>query len=156
MSEPGIELRRAGPDDVAVVAALMRKMLEEMSSWGPDAPSADPAAWEAHARVLAQDLASDEHSIALAGEGTGMVAARLERAHPLFVPAKRLHISAVWVEPGARRQGLARRLLEHAFAWGRAQGCTAVQLNVLLPNPARELYRALGFEELRVEMRRDL
>ncbi|PHK94815.1 GNAT family N-acetyltransferase [Pseudoroseomonas rhizosphaerae] len=51
--------------------------------------------------------------------------------------------------PAFRRQGLARRLLAAAAAWGRAQGGTTGWLQVSAANaPARALYEALGLREI--------
>lgn len=57
-----------------------------------------------------------------------------------------LRILNVAVAPAARRQGLARRLVEHALAEGRGQGVSRVLLEVRASNePALCLYRRLGF-----------
>ncbi|MFL6678368.1 MAG: aminoglycoside 6'-N-acetyltransferase [Burkholderiaceae bacterium] len=59
-------------------------------------------------------------------------------------------LEAVYVAPQARRHGLARALVTHARAWGRAQGCSEFASDALLDNPdSHALHRALGFEETR-------
>jgi ribosomal-protein-alanine acetyltransferase len=58
-----------------------------------------------------------------------------------------LHINMVAVAPGWRRQGVARRLLEHVLREARTQGAQAATLEVRRANvAARQLYESLGFE----------
>jgi len=53
----------------------------------------------------------------------------------------------VLVAPGARRQGLARRLTESIGAWGRRHGARFAYLQVVVTNGAAlPLYASLGFE----------
>ena len=57
-------------------------------------------------------------------------------------------LEAVYVVPHVRRRGLARALVAHAHAWGRAQGCTEFASDAPLDNAdSHALHRALGFEE---------
>ncbi len=56
------------------------------------------------------------------------------------------------VDASHRGRGIGRALLDHALAWGRAQGKAALRLRVFPHNEAaRALYRAGGFVELGVE-----
>ena len=56
-------------------------------------------------------------------------------------------IVTLGVAPGARRQGVARALLEDLLARGRAQGVASLTLEVAEDNAAAlALYRGLGFE----------
>jgi ribosomal protein S18 acetylase RimI-like enzyme len=58
-----------------------------------------------------------------------------------------LFIEELYVVPDARRRGVARALLGHLLADGRASGVRAVELEVDEGHePARALYRSLGFE----------
>jgi ribosomal-protein-alanine N-acetyltransferase len=57
-----------------------------------------------------------------------------------------LHINSVAVDPQYRRQGLARRLLEHVLVESAAAGATNATLEVRQSNEAgRALYEGLGF-----------
>jgi len=57
-------------------------------------------------------------------------------------------LEAIYVAPHARRHGIARALVTHARAWGRAQGCQAFASGALLDNAdGLALHRALSFEE---------
>ncbi len=58
-----------------------------------------------------------------------------------------LRIMNVAVAPQARRRGIARVLVEHALAEGRARGVRRVLLEVRATNePALSLYGSFGFE----------
>lgn len=53
------------------------------------------------------------------------------------------------VRPGARRQGIGRRLLGHLLADAAERGARALYLEVRVGNrPARRLYEAAGFEAI--------
>ena len=59
-------------------------------------------------------------------------------------------IWGMWVDPGARRRGSARRLLGAAFDWCSRQGLTSLTLEVLPASSAAiALYRSAGFTETR-------
>ena len=55
-------------------------------------------------------------------------------------------ITNVAVSPGARRQGVARGLMEHLTAYGTAHGLYRITLEVRVGNtPAIALYEGLGY-----------
>lgn len=58
-----------------------------------------------------------------------------------------LGIFHVVTRPDARREGHARRALTSLMAWGRKRGAMRAYLQVVTDNPARALYRELGFRE---------
>jgi GNAT superfamily N-acetyltransferase len=69
----------------------------------------------------------------------------------LYVEWGRLgEIGDLYVLPEHRRRGLARRLVEHAKAWCRTQGCSAVSVTITPVGEQRhrlgEFYARLGFE----------
>lgn len=67
----------------------------------------------------------------------------------LDMPANGRHraeIAKMLVHPWARRQGLARALMEAAEALARRQGRSLLLLDTVTGNPAETLYRSLGFQ----------
>ncbi|HVB10014.1 MAG TPA: GNAT family N-acetyltransferase [Bacillota bacterium] len=57
------------------------------------------------------------------------------------------YIADVQVDPGSRRQGIGRRLVEGAIALARREGMALVTLDVAEGNrKARRLYASLGFQ----------
>ena len=90
------------------------------------------------------------------GKPIGILEAGISERLPVFLPLASLHIHSIYVIPDQRRSGVARRLVEAAFEWGRKNGCVEADLNVLHQSPAKSLYEQLGFEVFQLEMRRGL
>jgi len=58
--------------------------------------------------------------------------------------AKRAWILNMYTEPGARRSGVAKRLMQEMIAWCRREGYRSVSLHA---SPAgRPLYESIGFQ----------
>jgi ribosomal protein S18 acetylase RimI-like enzyme len=61
-------------------------------------------------------------------------------------PSKTAYLFGMWVEPGRRRSGIGKRLVETVIEWGRARGAVRIELEVNeLTSPAVALYQACGF-----------
>jgi ribosomal protein S18 acetylase RimI-like enzyme len=61
-------------------------------------------------------------------------------------PSKTAYLFGMWVEPGRRRSGIGKRLVEAVIEWGRARGAVRIELEVNeLTRPAVALYQACGF-----------
>lgn len=61
-------------------------------------------------------------------------------------PTGTVYLYSLWLEPAARRRGLAHDLLTEAVSWARAGNAHAVTLRVDTGNaPALAVYEALGF-----------
>lgn len=57
-------------------------------------------------------------------------------------------LEGLYVEPAARRQGVARALLDRVGAWARARGCTELASDTRLENTlSQTVHSRLGFEE---------
>ncbi len=88
---------------------------------------------------------------ALAVEG-GAAQAIVTVSTLLYVEWGRLgEIGDLYVLPEHRHRGLARRLVEHAKAWCRAQGCSAVSVTITPMGERRHrlsrFYARFGFEQ---------
>lgn len=62
-----------------------------------------------------------------------------------------LHIKLLIVEEGHRNKGYAKKLMEHAFKYGKERGCSFAFVETL-SFQAPDFYQKLGFE---VEFKRD-
>lgn len=154
-----LEVCTAKPDDAATMAALIRRMLDEIAAMGGDCASSEPEAWASFEGELRAKTRNETHLWLITrahAEPVALLGAELVGLPTILERQRLLHVSAIYVDPLWRRKGLARELLDQAFTWARERGCTAARLNVLVANPARTLYSALGFTELQVEMRRSL
>ncbi len=57
-------------------------------------------------------------------------------------------LEGLYVEPGVRHQGVARRLVQAAADWAKAQGCTELASDTQLDNQLSQAVHArLGFAE---------
>ena len=68
-------------------------------------------------------------------------------------------LEGIYVEPEARRQGIARTLVSAVEEWGRKMDCREFASDALLENSdSHSMHRALGFEETErvVYFRKDL
>jgi GNAT superfamily N-acetyltransferase len=58
------------------------------------------------------------------------------------------HLYAMWVDPGSRRTGVGRRLVESVLAWAEAVGATEIELGATAINrDAVFFYERLGFAD---------
>lgn len=105
----------------------------------------DPATAQA---FLRERFERDESAIFMAREGGG-AALGFTQLYPCFssVSARRLWIlNDLYVEPRARRSGVARALMEVAHAHARDTGAARVTLCTARDNtPAQTLYESLGY-----------
>ena len=120
----------------------------------------DSARLEAHFRPHAkQVIDSPENAVFVAEGPSGQVLGYtiVGAATTMLTPTPFGFVYDMWVAPDARRQGVARRLLERASDWGRARGYRKLKLEVAATNAAaRALYGSNGFAEERIFMCREL
>ncbi len=138
MSEP-FAIRRATVADEAVV----RELWEEFELEVPEPEGFEPETWEEEWRDTVRDIEGGGAFIAEDGGrvvGVGRVSA----------PRRGVaHIHLVYVLPDARRRGVTKALLRAIAEDAAARDARTVSLNVLKVNePARTIWRRLGFEEL--------
>jgi ribosomal-protein-alanine N-acetyltransferase len=119
--------RSSSPADLADVAALQRRSFSH--AWGAEAIQ-----WELEntnvARIYVARTASDE----------------LVAYCACWIVFDELHINSLAVDESARRQGIARRLLDRVVRDAVAEGARMATLEVRQSNiAARALYEGLGF-----------
>lgn len=155
-----ISIRHAHVDEAEWVVTSIYRMVQEMSQYGGHEPDAMDRARERLADPIADQLAGGHACYfvaeSAARERLGLVGAEVTTLGGTFLPKPQLHIMVVYVVPQARGRGIAGRLLADALAWGRAQGCTACDLNVVAGHPAQSLYQKLGFAVSHLRMMRPL
>lgn len=163
-SSPGgdtLELREAAVHDAEAVVDLTMAMLQEMASHSPHALRGKDQVRSLLRRRFADSLETDDHTYVVARqegrkEPVGVVEASVVSPGEIYRSRTILHVHALYVLPSCRRAGIGRRLLEEALTWGRDGGCTEAELSVLMANPGRALYEAVGFEPFELEMRLEL
>ena len=133
-------IRRATDADIARIAPLFDAY---RSFYGQPSDVARADAF------LRERLANGESALLLAerdGEALGFT-----HLYPLFSSVRTARVwllNDLFVADSARRQGVARGLLDAAAAFAREQGAAGLMLETGRDNgPARALYRAAGWNE---------
>jgi GNAT superfamily N-acetyltransferase len=88
------------------------------------------------------------HAVWIAHDGSGLAGAYYLK--PNFV-GRAAHIAnaGYFLVPAHRGRGLGRSLVEHSLVEARRLGFDAMQFNLVFEsNPARQMYRELGFQEI--------
>ena len=139
-------------------APFLRAMLYEAARWDPAWPR-EPI--EQIEQILGEPALRRYHA-AWGRPGDGGVVAELEgapagaawyRLFPAaepgygFVDAETPELSMA-IAPPHRRKGIGSRLIRAAMDRARADGFRALSLSVAAANPARDLYRRAGFEDI--------
>lgn len=62
-----------------------------------------------------------------------------------------LYLSKLYLQKTSRGKGYSRRIIDYLKETARAEGLTAIELNVNKYNPSVDVYEALGFQRLRSE-----
>jgi len=147
-------VRPASADDAETIVEHRRAMFSEMGYRDGAAVDQMCAAFRPW---LLPRLKTREYLAWFAVASDGTVAAGLGLwlmdwpPHMIGLGARRGNIVNVYTIPRARRQGLARRLMETSLEWCRKNGIRAVILHS--SEEGRPLYQALGFRatnEMRV------
>jgi aminoglycoside 6'-N-acetyltransferase I len=124
----------------------------------------DAPAWERmrgalwpgeHVREVAAFFAGDRHNpaevlIANGDDGTplGFAEVSVRNYAEGCQPGRVAYLEGLYVEPDARRTGVAAALVAAAEAWGREQGCTEFASDTGPDNlVSQAVHLALGFEE---------
>lgn len=153
-----IGIRRGTAEDAMLITALIKDMVEEMALYGGHAVNNGPEVWSSMAELVKANSARPEYVYLIASSGSpvqttvGIAAAYIEPLDNVFVAKTCLHLSAIYTVPSARRQGIARQLIQKVLEWGQCMSAAEANLNVLVANPARRLYEELGFHPREISM----
>ena len=152
-----IAIRRARSGDQAAAGRLLERsdaLHRKALPWLFRAPGTEgrwPGTFDAWLRENAVFVA--EHAGSIVGIAHGGLRDAPEL--PIFVPRRRGVIDGLVVDPGWRRRGVGKRLVEAFEAWAHAEGAPSVELNVYEFNDgARRFYEALGYAPLRRTLRK--
>ena len=151
--------RKADSSDAAVIVRFVRLMVTDMEEMGGHVVARDADNWSKIDAAAPDRIRSEDRIYILAefdSVQVGFGEAEYAAAIPVFSSKKILHISSVYVTPEHRGQGIGKRILKELLNWGRGHGCSEVELNVLVGNPARKLYSDLGFTDFEIKMARKL
>jgi GNAT superfamily N-acetyltransferase len=147
----GYTIRRSTPGDAAVIAQHRVSMFRDMGEVPTPALATEllEASRTALAVLLREGsyvgwLAVGAHDEVLAGAGVHIKTTLPRITHQGLVAAGPLPLAVnVYTEPGSRRRGIARALMQAMMEWARVQGFDRLLLHA--SDGARPLYRSLGF-----------
>lgn len=135
-----IEIRRAGIHDIDALVPLF-DAYRQFYGRATDAAGAR--------EFLTARLRLGESMILLARDGHGS-ARGFTQLYPLFSSVRMVRtwlLNDLFVAAGARRQGVAKALLDAAASHARSQGAASLALSTALDNvPAQTLYESLGWQ----------
>lgn len=133
-------ISRAGPADLDALAALF-DAYRQFYGQAPDLPRARQ--W------LRERLRFGESVVLVARRSDAM--AGFVQLYPMFSSVRTARtwiLNDLYVDPGARRQGVARALLDAATDFAREDGADGICLETTVDNArARALYRSVGWNE---------
>jgi GNAT superfamily N-acetyltransferase len=147
-AQPSMPRGRALPSEIQIVTVKTRDAaIELLARFFREEEFATPLSriTENFDRMLADPFCWS--ALAVDGETAQAV---ITVSTVLYVEWGRLgEIGDLYVLPKHRRKGLARRLVEHAKAWCRTQGCSAVSVTITPVGERRhrlsQFYARLGF-----------
>jgi len=150
------DIRPAIPQDFETVLHHRRRMFEDMGFTDPPALEAMLASATPLLRRGLTDgtyrgwlVETPEEGIVAGG---GVIILEFQ-SHPMDPVPRRAWVVNMFTEPGHRRRGLARRLMQAMLAWCRAEGMRFVYLHT--SDEGRPLYEGIGFEatnEMRIAL----
>jgi ribosomal protein S18 acetylase RimI-like enzyme len=144
-----IEIRQARPEEYAEIGEITAGAYREFVRSEGD--------WEDYLGHIADvEGRADRTTILVAVEGDRIVGSAtlelVDRVEPEDDPTlhpEEAHIRMVGVDPGLRRRGIARALLEECFERARLEGKTFVTLHTTeRMTAAQRMYEAMGFRRL--------
>jgi len=135
------------------VAAVLPDSPEERlfrdHGWGPESGDADTSFRIAGTATAMRALPASTVVVEI-DDSSGRAEARIDDRAGGYAgcDGEWLGFGGLWVDPDARRSGLALAVVGALLDWGASQGATTAYLQVLSDNtPALRLYEALGFRE---------
>lgn len=144
--DAAVQIRPYRPDDRDQVMALAPRLAEWVAAWrDPDAVLTAVHGW---VRGSVETAGQPGHAVYVAvagGQVAGFVSVS-ERTH--FTGQVDAYVGELGVRPDMERRGIATALMAAAQAWAADRGRPFLTLETGAANqPARSLYRALGFQE---------
>ncbi len=137
----------AAPGDARILTEARRHMFEDMGETNAESLDTADAAFEGWVRAaLADGTAIGYIARSADGEWVGAVTAHVQRVPPsMGNPVGIQHyLLGLWVEPEARRQGVATAMVEAAVERAKMDGAGAVSL--MATDDGRRVYERIGFE----------
>jgi ribosomal protein S18 acetylase RimI-like enzyme len=155
-----IQIRNVKDRDCELIVRLLRAALQDMEAAGGHDVNSDETFWQDFTEKVFKTIQHNDWLYLLAktrNAVVGYLEGKASALHEVFEHKKIFHLSAIYVVPEARNQGIAISLVQTALRWATEQGCQEADLNVLVnSHNAKGLYEKLGFKVFRYEMKMQL
>ena len=141
-----VEIREATPDEYAAAGEATAQAYREFVTPGGD--------WEEYLDKIADVASRAARTVILVAVEDGVIVGSAtleltERVEPEDDPSlqsEEAHIRMVGVDPGRRRRGIARALMQACIDRARASGKTFITLHTTLRmQDAQRMYASMGF-----------
>ena len=141
-------IRRATPDDAALLAEHRARVWREVGDWSDEALAPQIPIWTEWFRDAVADGTYVSFIAERDGEAVASASLLLHVAIPRpGSPSDRIgRVQSLYVAPDARRHGIARALMDAVLEY--AHGAALIQLTLHPSDEARPLYASLGFTAL--------
>lgn len=153
---PDLTIRLATPRDESALGRYGGALMRQHHALDPDRFILTERPEAGYGRFLVSQIGDPDGVVLVAeraGEVVGYVYAGFEPMSWKELRAACAYVHDVFVDPGARQQGIASRLMRAAIEWAAAKGLPRVVLASAAGNePAQRLFERLGFRRTMVEM----
>jgi len=152
-------VRPMKPFEVDEVVQFWRRLAEDMSALGGTHMIDDENL--RRFREFLEGLSKEDENQVLVPQIDGRIVGFLmfmkQARSPLRSKHSRATITDLYVDEKHRRRGIASKLLERCLEYMSSRGVEEVRVNLLVSNePARSLYRKLGFTDQMIIMNKPL
>jgi RimJ/RimL family protein N-acetyltransferase len=138
-----ITIRRAEPGDAAALVALTASVTAEPGNWLLQSGAPGDVG---HERRYLRAVRRSVDAAVFVAEDAGAIIGRLSLARDPHPASAHVADLGLMVVESRRREGIGRRLLEHALLWADASGVAKLELHVFPWNTAAiALYEGFGF-----------
>lgn len=150
-----MKLRIAQPDDLPFLREFEQGVIEEERPCNDSIKKSNVIYYDLEA--LLADPNTSLQLVELDGRVVGCGYVQLRPSEAAFVHDKHAYMGFMYVEPGARGQGVNKMIIESLISWSKDQGVNDFYLDVYTENAAAiRAYEKVGFTPVLVEMKLNL
>jgi len=148
-------ITKASKKDIKIAINYKKKMAKAMTNF--DIPvSFEEINFNKVEENLLKDLDNENFYFLLLknkDKYIGFINFSINKFPNLILDKYMLNISSVFIDEDFRRKGFAEYLINHAIEIAKKKNCIQVELNVFENNPAKFLYKKMGFSTLDLNMK---
>lgn len=155
-----IKIRKASGRDLDALTRLNSLLLDHHHKIDPEYWNPGQKAEKEFRKLMAAELKRKDTITLICFDGNkpvGYFAGTLVKSRSNIRPAVTGYISNAYIAKEYRGQGLARKMLEEMFGWFKKRGARLIRVTADARNSAGlKIWKRLGFEEFRIEMKQKI